>query len=372
MLRKETTMKVFFLSNGIWEYDGRLRELVQVSRMLGQTKLITRATKKQTSESHIRVVNKSFIFFILLSIYQALKEKEIDILFIDNRKAIIPAIAIRAIKRPRIVILDIRELYLPNEINHLQGKIGCFFESFMIKKSNIIISANKQRSKIMKDYYQLDEAPLIFENIRRIEYSQNYNEEYFKNKYKSFLQRSTCKVISTSGHSVSRTNDKLVEDMAKLGGNYELLLVGGGTNQDRNIIEDLIKKNSLSNVQLIDMVDTDELKFLIQNSDIGIVNYHQKDLNNKYCASGKIFEFLFEGIPIVTTENEPLKEICASYKVGVSSNNYSVAISEVFQKYDYYKKNALSFVEKIDVKKNNSNLSNAISKKIEGYINDSK
>lgn len=365
-------MKVLFISNGIWDYDGRLRELAQVSRGLGQTKLITRSKNNKSYNNHIKIVNKNFILFVFISIYQALVSGKIDVLFIDNRKAIIPAMIIRKIKRPRFTILDVRELYLSNEVHHLQGKIGCYFESLMIKKANIVISANKQRSKIMKEYYKLNEAPIVYENIRRIDFSENYNEKYYKKKYDDLLKRNTFKIISTSGFSVSRTNDVLVKSMIELGENYELLLVGGGTTEDRNVIEGLIKDNGLSNVTLIDMVDADELKFLIQNSDIGIVNYHQKDSNNKYCASGKIYEFLFEGVPVVTTENEPLREFCEIYKVGESNNNYSIAISIVSQEYEYYKNNVLNFIEKIDVAENNSHLLKAISKKIEGYGNENR
>lgn len=365
-------MKILFISNGIWEYDGRLRELVEVFREFGQTKLITRSNNNQPNTDHIKITNNNFIIFIIVSVYQALISGKVDILFIDNRKAIIPAIIIRIIKKPRFIILDVRELYLSNEVHHLKGKIGCYFESWMIKKASIVISANKQRSKIMKEYYKLSEAPLVYQNIRKIDFSESYYEKYYLNKYHDLFKRNTCKIISTSGFSISRTNDILVKSMTELGENYELLLVGGGRIEDRIVVEGLIKDNDLSNVTMIDMVEADELKFLIQNSDIGIVNYHQRDSNNKYCASGKIYEFLFEGIPVVTTENDPLKELCDTHQIGEANNNYSVGISNVSLRYEYYKKNVLNFMKKIDTAENNANLLEAISNKIEGSESEKK
>lgn len=361
-------MKIFLVSNGIWEYDGRLRELLSVANTLGDSTSVTRAEKLNSSEKHITVKKKSYIYFILFSIVKAVKTEKIDVLFIDNRKAIVPGIFIKLMKNPKVVILDVRELYFKKEVNHFIGKIGCMLEGFFIKRAGVIICANKQRSIIMQEYYKLKEPPLVYENIRQLYFSKTYNEELFNMKYDGLFKKNTFRIISTSGCSVSRTNDKLVESMAKLGNEYELFLVGGGTSKDKEKIETIINKYNLKNVVLIDMLDMDELKFLIKNCNVGVVNYHQNDLNNKYCASGKIYEFLFEGIPIITTENEPLKEICKDYRIGVSNNDYYSSIIEVNRNYDYYKNNTIKLIENLDAEQNNQELTSSILGRIKGQM----
>jgi len=359
-------MNIFFISYGVWDYDGRLRQLAKVANKIGKTTIISRMKNSVSNKqkSHIRLYYNSFLVFIIRSIVESIKLKKIDILFVDNRKAIIPSLFIIMLKKPKKVILDVRELYLPHEAVNLSSKVGCFFEGKMIKKADILISANKYRSLFMKNYYKLRQLPLVYENIRKLEWTKDITNHKLDDKYKNIFSKNTFKIISSSGCSISRTNDKLVKAMAILGKDYELLLVGGGTKKDLTTILEIIKENNLKNIHIIDLVGEHELKYLISNSHIGIVNYHQNDSNNKYCASGKIFEFLFEGKPVVTTDNIPLKDFCLNYGIGISDNMYANGILEIKQKYDKYVDIVMKYISQIDVQQNNDALVNGIKERL--------
>lgn len=355
-------LNIFFISYGIYEYDGRLRELIEIAKRLGKTKYITQGNSGDTKQdkNHCIFINDKGIFgyfkFIFYSIFRGFETKKIDILFIDNRKAIIPALIIKLVKRPRYIIQDVRELYIINEVNHISGKIGCIFEKKLIKKSDIIICANEHRSKIMKDYYKLNSYPLVYENIRHLEYLGKFTKKELEEKFKYYFIKPTIKIVSTSGYSISRTNDKLVSAMASLGNKFELFLIGGGSEKDTCKIKGIMLENNLDNVHLIDKLEMDELKYFLRNCHIGIVNYHKRDMNNKYCASGKIYEYLFEGLPVVTTENIPLANMCSTYKIGIADDNYIDGIKEVASRYSYYVENVEKYIENISVEENNMNL----------------
>ena len=354
-------MKILFLSYGIYEYDGRMRELINVSKFIGDTKYVTRMNfQKGKREFNHEPILSGGIFnyfkFIIKCLNIAFKMENIDILFIDNRKAIIPGIIIMFFKSPKHIIQDVRELYLINEVKHLSGKIGCIFERYLIKRSNIVICANKYRANIMKDYFNLTNMPLIYENIRRLTYTNNIIMEDLDKRYNYFFNKNTIKIVSTSGCDINRTNDKLVESMLELGEDYELFLIGGSRKNDIKVIRNIIKTNNLNNVHLLCRLNIDELKYFLKRSQIGIVNYNQSDTNNKFCASGKIFEYLFEGIPVVTTENIPLMELCNKYKIGVSDNCYVSAIREVANNYSYFKENVMKYISKFNIEENNNKL----------------
>lgn len=355
-------MKVFFISNGIWEFDGRLRELINVASGLGDIKYITRVMNKdlRTSENHIQVNGNNYFQFVKKAVIEGCRYKNMDIIFVDNRKAIIPASILMFFIGPRKVILDVRELYFFKEVKHITGKIGCIFEKLMIKKADVVICANKYRAELMKEYYCLKATPFVYENLRKLVYSHRADYKSLKMKYSHIFESNTFKIISTSGHSVSRTNDILVEAMSKLGIGYDLLLVGGGTEKDKKIIQTIIDKNKLSNIHFIEKVEEDELKFLISESHLGIVNYHQNDMNNKYCASGKIYEFLYEKLPVVTTENPPLQELCEKFEIGISDNEYATGIQKVKENYLYYKNNVIAFTNLINIESNNGILTSKI------------
>ena len=121
---------------------------------------------------------------------------------------------------------------------------------------------------------------------------------------------------------MSRTTGKLLEAMKELGGEYELLLVGENDEEDEILAGATIRELGLTNVKILPRMDQDHLKYFIENCQIGFVAYHQRDLNNKYCASGKIFEFLYEGKPVLASTNPPLKELCEKYGIGIASDDY--------------------------------------------------
>ena len=96
-----------------------------------------------------------------------------------------------------------------------------------------------------------------------------------------------------------------------------------------------------------------------------MVTYHQRDLNNRYCASGKIFEFLFEGKPVVTSTNPPLKDFCEKYKVGQASDDYEQAVRILAGQYDRWRNRVERFVSRVHVKQNNQKLAEQIRKQLE-------
>lgn len=353
-------MKILLISNGIIEYDGRLRELLKISKELGDTYYIARSTSKDDKNEKFCLVNSktrfNYIKFILITIITALRIGKIDVIFIDNRKAIIPGYIVKIIKNTKYVIQDVRELYIANEVKKISSKVGCFIERIGIRNANVLIAANHFRADVMKEYYTLDMKPLVYENIRRLIFKKDCNMMQLEDKYKSYFSNDTFKIISTSGYDIKRTNDVLVKSMKRLGDNFELFLVGGGKQSDLDIIERIISDNTLSNIRIIEKINECELKYLLGHMNLGIVNYSQNDTNNKLCASGKIYEFIFEGIPVVTTENLPLIELVKKHNIGIADNQYYDGIMEIFNNYNRYKENVESFSLTINVDQNNKKL----------------
>lgn len=352
-------MKILFISYGIWEYDGRLRELYDASCGLGDTIGVVRAIKERTEERGTMrcIKSNNYLNFIVKAVLIGLRE-DVDIIFADNRKAIVPTKILKLFKRKAKIILDVRELYLIKESKKISQKVGCIIESMMIKKADVVICANEHRAIFMQKFYNMTTKPIVYENIRRLEYSENFDTKQYEEKYKNILNKGRLTIISTSGWSISRTNDILAKKIVNLGREYTLLFVGGGTVKEKELMLKILEGNN--NVYLLGVVEENELKYLMSHSDIGIVNYHQKDANNKYCASGKLFEFIFEEIPVVMTENDTLIEICNKYNIGECDNNYIEALQKIGKNYEYYKSNVENFKKAIDPKKNNKGLIKAI------------
>jgi len=335
--------RILFLSFSNLLYDGRTRELLRVAEDLGEVIAIVRNGRQVRSDGLAVFCSGNYISFIMLCIKSALKLKTIDILFCDNRMACIPSLLISKLLRPNIIIQDMRELYIREELHSLKGKVGCIFEGALLQKADIIICANMQRAEMTNRIFHPKRMPLVFENIRKLAYMPGFDVADVKKSFEPYLRAGRIRIISTAGCSVSRTTDKLVMAAAEYMDTVDLLLVGSSGKNDRDMITGLLEKRSINNVFIIDQLTEGNLKYLISRCHIGAVIYGQYDSNNKYCASGKIYEFLFEGMPILTSDNPPLKEFCEKEKVGVASDMYSLALKKILQNYNFYRENSIKF-----------------------------
>ena len=171
-------------------------------------------------------------------------------------------------------------------------------------------------------------------------------------------------ILASSGCNPLRVTDALVENFPKVKHKCRLVIAGWSSEQDEKVTREIIERNKSENIEILGRVNHDELKFLIKNCDVGIVNYCQKDINYKYCASGKIYEFLFEGVPVVTTTNPPLARMCDEEKIGVADDTFAAGIDKVLDDYEFFKENAIKYAEKKTVEENNRYLAEEIKKRI--------
>lgn len=354
-------MNILFLSYGRYEYDGRQRELIKVCKQLGKTYYLTCAGEDYVpaEPEHIcfRPAGRgAYLAFIRRAVSLFEELGNIDVVFADNRKATVPALRIKK-KHPGVrIIQDARELYLRSEMTSFTSRVGCIFEEKLYKKADVIIAANDYRARRMQQEYALQEKPLVYENLRRLTYSPDADPAQLAQRFGDLLTGDGWRIISTSGCSLQRTNDKLVEAMARVQRPCTLFLVGGSTPQEKAAIEEIIRANDLHCVHILGQLGQNELKYLIDHCHIGIVNYGQYDSNNMYCASGKLYEFLYEGKPVVTTTNPPLLDLCRAWGVGEASDTYADAIDRVTGSYDDYCRRVQQAVQSMCIEDNNQKL----------------
>lgn len=347
-------MNIYLISYGDYDYDGRLRELYRIFSQIGTLYSITRGRTAQ-GKRH-RLYDGNYWGFIGAVKKYAKELPVIDVLVMDNRKAVIPGLLIKRALQPHHTIIDCRELYLMKDVHHLSGKIGCFFERFGIRSADTIICANKTRADFMRKYYHLKATPLVYENLRELSYSGEQARDAQVQRFSTAIRDDEIRILSTSGCSISRTNDVLVKNLPRVQGKCRLFLAGTSSEADRMEIERIIDTLGLDNVELVGNLDQDGLKYLISVCHIGIVNYHQKDTNNTYCASGKIYEYLYEGIPVVTTTNPPLKQLCDENGIGVADDSYADGINYIMQNYEMFCKKVQQFAVNHTVAENNQTL----------------
>jgi len=359
-------MKLLLISYGSLESDGRLCNLVSVFEQLGELSTFTRGIRHRTQRNII--CNSSYPLFVIRAVNYARKLGKIDVLILDNRKATIPGLLLRSLNLTNYIIQDCRELYLFDEVKHFAGKAGCIFEKLMIQRADIVICANRERAEIMKDRFSLFNSPLVYSNIRKLAYTTEEEIIKAQQRFASLLKQNEYRIIVSSGCDLNRKTEVLVKNLKNVNKKCRLLLAGGNNPEEEETIRALSALDTKNEVTILGLLTHTEVKYLISQSHIGIVNYGQVDTNNKYCASGKLFEFLYEGIPVVTTSNPPLKHICEEEQIGVVDDQFADGINEVLRNYELYKERVKDYTERVSVEDNNRKLVSEI-KNILGKLN---
>lgn len=356
---RESSLKIFILSYGIAGHDGRLQELINLAGLLGPVELLCfslgdRGPIGVSTWHSIRIDRRSarssvgtYLRYVLETIRLGWRRRNIDILIVDDFSASVAAHIWCRLFRPKVVVQDAREFNFGRRLPGL-GKVLIYFEARLFRRADVIIAANNIRAKLMKVLYKLPEIPLVFENVRRLPLPPPERLKQLQEKFAFVRARNTVNVISTGGCSVARGTVDLVKAFKHLPG-FHLYIVGQGSARDYGQISKIIETERISNVTILDRMPLDELAVLVGLCDIGVVEYHQNDLNNMFCASGKVYEYAFSGLPVVTTDNPPLQELCRKYQIGVAGSNFVDSIKEVASNLSVYKARVKAFCDMISV-----------------------
>lgn len=338
------------MSYGNPEYDGRLRDLINLFNVIGKVSVINTGIQYRDDNKTFIARGGILFYYDSLKFCFKLKKQNFDILVVDNRKPTPMLWFVKKILNPRLIIQDSRELYLVDQVESLHSKLGCIYEDKSIRNADILIVANNERASFMKEYYGLRNNVVVLENIRKLEHSNSSDKDGIYSVIDDILRQHRRFIISTAGCDLSRGTDRLVESMKLIREDIGLILVGNSSSEDEKYIKNLIKQKNISNVYILGNMKQNPLKYLMSKCDIGVVSYHQKDFNNKFCASGKLYEYLFEGLPVVTSTNPPLVNLCNKWKVGVSNDNFTLGIADVLENYEYYRNNVNKFASSRDPK----------------------
>ncbi len=367
-------MNILFLSI-YGKNDTRTRAFIRILRRIGTTICVSASTDENTADvdspddieinyGGIRDIGK-----FIKTAYTAKKRfKQVDLLFLDNRMAAIPFFLFG--KACRFVIQDAREFYSFKEVKHLVGKIGCVLEKRSLKKADMVICANQQRAELMKERFKLREIPYVFENIFPSDYDDTFDLNKAKNAFDHLFTPDKMNFISSAGCQIERTTDKLVIAAKEFEDKINLILVGGSSKKDVDTIKGIIAEKHITNITILNQVDTNTLKYLMGKSDVGVVIYGKHDENNRYCASGKIYEYLNEQLPMVASGNEPLVDFMNRTHTGIASDDYAGAIQTMLDHFPEYKANARKFYETFDPDSGKKQLESEIVNRLKKSEND--
>lgn len=219
-------------------------------------------------------------------------------------------------------IIDYRELY--TETNYVRGKLFWnVVERGLAKRACFIITRNEIRALYLKEKLQLDYLPGVIQNIPSIdsknsEICSDVCEKIIKS-IEIFKKNENRLIIYVGNLSYERGINNLIKSFTLLDDNYKLLLFGKIEQKYIVCMKRLIANYNLNNrVIYYGYITINELPKIMTLCDVGVAIYRNSCLNNYYCASRKIFEYINLCLPIVGPKFPEVEKIIDAWKIGAT------------------------------------------------------
>jgi glycosyltransferase involved in cell wall biosynthesis len=358
-----------FLLFGAIEYDGRTKRMMATLEKHYRIALVD-------SSSHVAMNNEPFI-------HHRVFFKKDDNQVVRHLRLFLSCLFFAIKTRPKLVvaedyftvfigwvlsilfhspfIYDAHELIIPEKGIKLSRREYFWYvlERFSIKAAKLVVAANDERSVFMQKHYHLYTKPVVFRNIPPVVMDN------LSGNSQGIIRRSVDDIVVLYQGDVclERGIELFFRAVQILPAKYKLALIGSGPD-----IEYVLKTyfGNDSKFQYFGRVENNRILGITKQCDIGIIAYPRNRLNNIYCASNKIYEYIQAGIPVISTDQPPLKSVIEEYMVGeiVKKDDTIEFVAEKIEKISKhvstYSKNMEIFLERNNFESEMLNVSNVI------------
>lgn len=293
-------------------------ELVVYS--IGEKKELDGVENSTFNKKYGRLNYIMFIFFILRKVLVT----KSDYVYGHDYYACLPIHILMKFKKNNSYIYDAHELLFEKEGEVLSKRQRFFlkFENKIINKVDKTISASKERSLLMKEYYHLNTLPVTINNVSILPKS---NEA--KNYFSQYSNSKSFKIVYAGVVSKSREIDKFIQEIIDSQLDIQLFIIGNG-----DFKQELMEKYDNPKVIFIDSLPYSQLRSFIEFCDAGFLNYPMVDLNNTYCASNKVYEYASVGISFLYYFNPTIDQIANDNGIGfLVQNNLPEIVKHISQ-----------------------------------------
>lgn len=292
-----------------------------------------------------RIMNMYLFYYNLLKSYNKIL-KEIgypDIIYASSVHPLTLVAGIKISKRLHIpCVSEIRDLW-PEAIfqftrikqNSILGKLLISGEHWIYKKSDSLIFTKEGDTDYLKEknWFTYQGGDIDFSKCNYINNGvelDTFNKNIKNNTLDDVeLNSDKFNVVYTGAIRPVNNISKIVEIAYLLKDHTDIQFLIYGTGNDVERIEALINKLELDNVKLKGRVEKKYIPYILNNSDLNLLNYSQDKYNwTRGNSSNKLFEYFASGKPVIATIEmgySPIKKYNCGFEIKGDNNNEIVA-----------------------------------------------
>jgi glycosyltransferase involved in cell wall biosynthesis len=213
------------------------------------------------------------------------------------------------------VIFDAHEL-MPESMGGMREKIWGYIERKCVNSCDSIVMPEKNRIAYFQKKYPHAPSIWLLENFPRQDEISFEKNDFFREKYPI---RKNQKIVLYTGFLAARRHiEDLIYAMAICTEQFILVALGYAFKGYDKVLQKMVNKLRLADRIFIHRAvpHVDLLKYM-SACDIGIALYRNSNLNNFYCASNKLYEYIALDKPVVTNDYPGLLERVERFGQGI-------------------------------------------------------
>jgi glycosyltransferase involved in cell wall biosynthesis len=124
------------------------------------------------------------------------------------------------------------------------------------------------------------------------------------------------RVVYLGGFGAGRFTEEIIEAFSGMDPKMRLDIVGFGRPAYVEALKAGLKQRKVDHVRILPGIPHASIPRFLKDYHIGVALYRNTNLNNYYCAPNKVYDYLMNGMPVITNDYPGLLEVIEENKVG--------------------------------------------------------
>ena len=211
--------------------------------------------------------------------------------------------------RPQLrLVFDNNELHIESFDSLLKRMVWRPIHNYAVRRCDVILHAESNRLDYFKLNYPGQGKPQeVIENFPFLVANPPLKKG----------PTDEVRVIYLGGFGDGRYTFEIIDAFTRQPEHVRLDIVGFGNSDDVAKIQARIDKLKSGRIRILPPVPYLQIGEFLKDYHIGLAFYKNINLNNFYCAPNKVYDYLMQGMPVITNDYPGLIAVIARNRVGV-------------------------------------------------------